>query len=210
MVKRFIFLIIYYHFNLGRDVRGQMACSENSNVLDSCDGRVIINNNINVDFGVIKKQCSCYFINALNAQLIYTLSRNPGYDGCGTGIQIKENNDNIYFIPCTSSTPSPVMSSQSSRVELVCSDSTKCENAGYCLRIFSNNASILLNGFCQSIPVPMSSSEASITTAQSVPTHLIQSNQTHAMQRNSNQADITAFTPEKGNVFFRNSFNKKK
>lgn len=109
------------------------------NVLDSCDGRVIINNNINVDFGVIKKQCSCYFINALNAQLIYTLSRNPGYDGCGTGIQIKENNDNIYFIPCMSSTPFPVMSSQSSRVELVCSHSTACDNAGYCLRIWSNS-----------------------------------------------------------------------
>lgn len=56
----------------------------------------------------------------------------------------------------------------------------------------------------------MSSSEASITTAQSVPTHLIQSDQTYAMQKNSNQADITALTPEKGNVFFRNSFNKKK
>lgn len=72
------------------------------------------------------------------------------------------------------------------------------------------DASILLNGSCQSIPVPMSSSEASITTAQSVPTHLIQSDQTYAMQKNSNQADITALTPEKGNVFFRNSFNKKK
>lgn len=208
MVKRFIFLIIYCHFNLGRDVRGQRACSENSNVLDSCDGRVVSNNNIYVDFGVIKYQCSCSFKNALNAHLIYTLSRNPGYEGCGTAIQIKEINDNIYKIPCSSITS--YISSQLSTVELVCSDSTICDNAGICLRILPINASILLNGFCQSISVPMSSSEASITTAQSVPTHLIQSNQTYAMQKNSNQADITAFTPEKGNVFFRNSFNKKK
>lgn len=48
----------------------------------------------------------------------------------------------------------------------------------------------------------MPSSEASITTAQSVPTHLIQSNKTHAMQKNRNQVEITAFTPEKGYVFF--------
>lgn len=210
MVKRFIFLIIYCHFNLGRDVRGQMACSKNSNVLDSCDGRVVFNNNIYVDFGVIKYQCSCSFTNALNEQLIYTLSRNPGHDGCGTAIQIKEINNNIYRLPCTSSSPPSVSSSQPSTVELICSYSPVCDYAGYCLRIWSNNASILLNGFCQSISVPMSSSEASITTAQSVPTHLIQSNQTNAMQKNSNQADITALTPEKGNVFFRNSFNKKK
>lgn len=109
------------------------------NVLNSCDGRVVANNNIYVDFGVIKYQCSCSFTNALNEQLIYTLSRNPGYDGCGTAIQIKEINDNIPTnIPCTSS-PFPVFSSQSSTVELVCSDSTACDNVGYCLRILSNS-----------------------------------------------------------------------
>lgn len=103
------------------------------NVLDSCDGRVVSNNNIYVDFGVIKYQCSCSFKNALNAHLIYTLSRNPGYEGCGTAIQIKEINDNIYKIPCSSITS--YISSQLSTVELVCSDSTICDNAGICLRI---------------------------------------------------------------------------
>lgn len=201
MVKRFIFLIIYCHFNLGRDVRGQMACWEGSNVLDSCDGRVISNNNMYVDFGVIKYQCSCYFINALNAQFIYSLSRNPGFDDCGTAIQISEITGNIsrmYRMPCTSSRPSTMFFSQLTKVELVCSDPKSCGIAGYCLLILSNNASIVVNGSCQS----KTSSEASITTAQSVPTRLIQSDQTSSMQRNSKQADITAFTLEKGSVFF--------
>lgn len=198
MVKRFIFLIIYCHFNLGRDVRGQRACNEDSNVLDSCDGRVISNRNISVDFGVIKYQCSCYFTPAFNVLLFYVLNRYPGFDGCGTAIQIREINGNMYRMPCTSSVSSIVVSSKFTIVELSCVDSTKCDNAGYCLRILSNNASIVVNGSCQS----KSSSEASITTAQSVPTRLIQSDQTSSMQRNSNQADITAFTIEKGSVFF--------
>lgn len=193
MVKSFIFLIIYCHFNLGRDVRGQRACVEDSNVLDSCDGRVISKNNLYVDFGVIKYQCSCYFNFAFNAKLFYSLSRNPGYDDCGTAIQISEITGNIsrmYRMPCTSSTPSTMFFSQLTKVELVCSDPKSCGIAGYCLRILSNNASIVVNGSCQS----KSSSGASITTAQSVPTY--------AMQRNSKQADITAFTLEKGSVFF--------
>lgn len=197
MVKRFIFLIIYCHFNLGRDVRGQMACREGSNVLDSCDGRVI-SSNIYVDFGVIKYQCSCSFTVAFNALLFHSLSRNPGFDDCRTTIQMKDINGVTYKMPCTSSEPPTVVSSKFTIVELSCDDSTNCDNAGYCIQIFSNNASIVVNGSCQS----KTSSEASITTAQSVPTRLIQSDQTSAMQRNSKQADITAFTIEKGSVFF--------
>lgn len=200
MVNRFIFLIIYCHFNLGRDIRGQRACVEDSNVLESCDGRVISKNNLYVDFGVIKYQCSCSFNFAFNAQVFYSLFRNPGFDDCGTTIQIKDINGGTYRMQCTSSVT--VVSSKFTIVELSCVDSTKCDNAGYCLRIFSNNASIVVNGYCQSITEPKSSSETSIATAQSVPTRLIQSDQTHAMQRNSKQADITAFTLEKGSVFF--------
>lgn len=198
MVKRFIFLIIYCHFNLGRDVRGQRACNEDSNVLDSCDGRVISYHNIYVDFGVIKYQCSCSFTFAFNKPLIYVLNRNPSSDDCGTAIQIKEINGATFRMQCTSSVPVTVVSSKFTIVELSCVDSTKCDNAGYCLRILSNDASIVVNGSCQY----KSSSGASITTAQSVPTRLIQSDQTSAMQRNSKQADITAFTLEKGSVFF--------
>lgn len=196
MVNRFIFLIIYCHFNLGRDIRGQRACVEDSNVLESCDGRVISKNNLYVDFGVIKDQCSCSFNFAFNAQVFYSLFRNPGFDDCGTTIQIKDINGGRYRMQCTSSVT--VVSSKFTIVELSCVDSTKCDNAGYCLRILSNDASIVVNGSCQ----PKSLSEASITTAQSVPTRLIQSDQTSAMQRNSKQADVTAFTLEKGSVFF--------
>lgn len=205
MVKHFIFFIIYCHFNLGRDVLSQRACSEDSNVLDSCDGGIISNNNMYVDFSVIKNQCLCSFTNALNAQLIYYLIRSPGYDGCGTAIQIKEINGFTYRMPCMSSVPFLELS-QSITVELVCSDPIKCGDTGYCLRILSNNASIVIHGSCQSIPVPMSSSEASIITAQSGPTHLTHSDSTHSTQRNNDQTDITAFTLDKGCVFFRNFF----
>lgn len=107
------------------------------NVLDSCDGRVISNNNIYVDFGVIKNQCSCYFINALNAQFLYTLSRNPGYGGCGTAIQINENNGDIFSIPCSTAPPT-VFSSQSTLVKLTGTDARLSGNTGYCLRVLSN------------------------------------------------------------------------
>lgn len=42
-------------------------------VLDSCDGYVVLNNNINVDFGVIKYQCLCYFNFVFNVMLYYLL-----------------------------------------------------------------------------------------------------------------------------------------
>lgn len=111
------------------------------NVLDSCDGRVISNNNINVDFGVIKYQCSCSFYFYFNAPLFYSLSRNPGFNGCGTAIQIKEMDGNKSRIPCTSSTPFTVTSSQFTTVEVNCDRSLDkyCESTGYCLRVLSNS-----------------------------------------------------------------------
>lgn len=127
-IRRFNIVVFYYPFFSG-------------NVLDSCDGRVISKNNLYVDFGVIKYQCSCYFNFAFNAQLFYSLSRNPGYDDCGTAIQISEITGNIsrmYRMPCTSSTPSTMFFSQLTKVELVCSDPKSCGIAGYCLRILSN------------------------------------------------------------------------
>lgn len=117
--------IICFFFSLG-------------NVLDSCDSHVISNNNIYVDFGVIESQCSCFFSNALNAQLIYSLSRYPRYD-CGTAIQIKEMNGVTYRMPCTSSVSTPVFSSLPTTVELVDIDPTYWENPKYCLRVLSNS-----------------------------------------------------------------------
>lgn len=97
-------------------------------------------NNMYVDFGLIKYQCSCSFKNALNAQLIYSLSRNPGYDKCGTAIQIKEINGSTYRMPCTQSTAPPsVFSSQTTTVELACNDQPHCKDTGYCLLVLSNS-----------------------------------------------------------------------
>lgn len=116
------------------------------NVLDSCDGSVVSKSTIYVDFGLIKYQCSCSLNVAFNKQLFYSLSRNPGYDDCGTSIDINETtNTNIFRMPCTSSIPETVVSSQSTKVELVCSVPQTCHNAGYCLVIFSNGMNYLLS-----------------------------------------------------------------
>lgn len=116
------------------------------NVLDSCDGHVISNNNINVDFGVIKYQCSCSFNFSFNAPLFYSLSRNPGFENCGTAIQIREMDGTLSKIPCTSSTPFTV-TSQFTTVEVICDYwplVSYCESTGYCLRVFSNSRYCLL------------------------------------------------------------------
>lgn len=125
-IRRLNIVVFYYPFFSG-------------NILDRCDGRVISNNNMYVDFGVIKYQCSCSFTFAFNKPLIYVLNRNPSSDDCGTAIQIKEINGGTYRMQCTSSVPVTVVSSKFTIVELSCVDSTKCDNAGYCLRIFSNS-----------------------------------------------------------------------
>lgn len=124
-IRRLNIVVFYYPFFSG-------------NVLDSCDGRVISYNNIYVDFGVIKYQCSCSFTFAFNEPLIYDLNRNPSFDDCGTAIQIKEINGATFRMQCTSSVPLIVVSSNFTIVELSCVDSTKCDNAGYCLRILPN------------------------------------------------------------------------
>lgn len=115
-------------------------------VLDSCGGRVISNNYIYVDFSVIKYQCSCSIIFDSNGNSFYSLSKNPGYDGCGTAIQIKDMNNNIYSMPCTSLTPHTVFSLQFTTVELTCNNQidSSCNNTGYCLRVFSNSRYCLL------------------------------------------------------------------
>lgn len=124
-IRRFNIVVFYYQFFSG-------------NVLDNCDGRVI-SNNIYVDFGVIKNQCSCSFTFAFNALLFYSLSLNPGYDNCGTAIQISEITGNKYRMPCTASIPPTMVFSQPTKVELVCSYPQTCGDARYCLRILSNS-----------------------------------------------------------------------
>lgn len=124
-----------------------VICFFLGNVLDSCDGRVISNNNIYVDFGVIKYKCSCSFNFTFNPKLFYLASINPGFDDCGTAIQIKEMNNDIFSIQCMSSVPPTVSSSQFTTVELTCDyprDYNYCKYTGYCLRVFSNGRYCLL------------------------------------------------------------------
>lgn len=211
MVKT-VFLLMFCYFYLGCDVCGQRACGEDSNVLDSCDGRVISNDNLYVDFGVIKSQCSCSFTKTHNAELIYSLSRNPdyNYDGCGTAIQIKEINGVTSKMSCASSTPHTVLSSLSTTVELVYIEPTYMGNTRYCLRVLSNNASVIVKGSCQSIPLPPSSSKTIITSTQSgqtnspqsVPTYSTLSDPTNSTQRSINQKDDITNAPII--LFFRN------
>lgn len=156
---------MYCYSYLCCDVCGQRTCGEDSNVLDSCDGRIISNNNMNVDFGLIKYQCSCSFTPAFNKKIVYTLSINPGYKGCGTAIQINEINGTIFSMPC-STEPITVFSEQSTSVKLTRTDVSLSGSTGYCLRVLSNEASINVIGTCQSKDLPRSSSESSITTLQ--------------------------------------------
>lgn len=112
------------------------------NVLDSCDGRIISNNNMYVDFGLIKYQCSCSFTPAFNERIIYTLSINPGFKDCGTAIQINEINGIIFSMPC--STESTVFSNRSTLVKLTRNDARLFGSTGYCLRVLSNGMHLKL------------------------------------------------------------------
>lgn len=87
---------------------GQRAWGEDSNNLDSCNGQVISNININVDFDVIKYQCSCSFTNVFSVEKVYIPCRNPGVDYCKNAIQINEINGKQHRISCSSSPASLV------------------------------------------------------------------------------------------------------
>lgn len=87
---------------------GQKAWGEDSNILDSCDGQVISNININVDFDVIKYQWSCSFTNVFSVEILYIPCRNPGVDYCKNAIQINEINGKQRRISCSSSPASLV------------------------------------------------------------------------------------------------------
>lgn len=76
---------------------------------------------------------------------------------------------------------------------------------------YFTDVSLKVEGYCQNIPPPSSSSETIITSTQSVPTnstrsiptHLTQSVTTNSTQRNINQNDTIANTTLKEYSFFR-------
>lgn len=81
---------------------GQKAWGEDSNILDSCDGQVISNININVDLDVIKYQCSCSFTNVFSVEKLYMPCRNPGVDHCKNRYKLTRsmvNNTEFLVLP---------------------------------------------------------------------------------------------------------------
>ena len=109
------------------------------NVLNSCDGSIVSNNNIYMDFGVIKSNCSCTVEPINNVPAIYLLSKNPGYIDCGTGIQITQSNNDIQILKCSNVSPGSVFTNLSTNVEFRNDNPLASGNDGYCLRIFSNS-----------------------------------------------------------------------
>ena len=108
------------------------------NVLNSCDGSIVSNNNIYMDFGVIKSQCSCTVEPINNVKVVYLLNKNPGNIGCGTGIQITESNNDIHILECRKDSPGSVFSNLSTHVEFRNYRPFVSGNDEYCLRVFSN------------------------------------------------------------------------
>ena len=88
------------------------------NVLNSCDGSMVFNHNIYIDFGVIKSQCSCTVEHINNVHATYILSENPGYNDCGTGIQITQSNNDNQILRCRNDSPGSVFTNLSTTVEL--------------------------------------------------------------------------------------------
>ena len=94
-----------------------MMLFNSENVLNSCDESIVSNNNIYMDFGVIQSNCSCTVEPSNNVPAIYPLSKNPGYKGCGTGIQITQSNNDIQILRCSNDSPGTVFTNLSTTVE---------------------------------------------------------------------------------------------
>ena len=109
------------------------------NVLNSCDGSIVSNNNIYMDFGVIKSNCSCTVEPINNVTAIYFLSKNPGYNDCGTGIQITQSNNDIQILRCRNDSPGSVFTNLSTTVELKNYYNLFVGgNHKYCLLVYTN------------------------------------------------------------------------
>ena len=109
------------------------------NVLNSCDGSIVSNNNIYMDFGVIKSQCSCTVEHINNVTAVYLLSKNPGYNDCGTGIQITLSNKDIETLRCSNDSPGSVFTNLSTTVELKNDYNLILGgNDKYCLLVYTN------------------------------------------------------------------------
>ncbi|XP_078326374.1 uncharacterized protein LOC144622916 isoform X2 [Crassostrea virginica] len=169
----FVLMLSSHHFNF--KVLGQNACNEDKNVLNNCDGSIVSNDDIYIDFGVIKSQCSCTIENINNVNAIYILSTNPGYNGCGTGIQITQSNNEIQILRCSNDSPGNVFTNLSTTVEFkIDNNSFVGANDEYCLQGFTNDVSHIVKGSCgpSATNLPMTSTDLSRNPTKIISSHL--------------------------------------
>ncbi|XP_022295201.2 uncharacterized protein LOC111105295 isoform X3 [Crassostrea virginica] len=183
--------------------KGQNACNEDKNVLNSCDGSIVSNNNIYMDFGVIKSNCSCTVEPINNVTAIYLLSKNPGYNVCGTGIQITQSNNDIQILKCSNDSPGSVLTNLSTTVELKNDyNSFVGGNDEYCLRVFSNDVSHIVKGSCgpSATNLPMTSTDLSMNPTKIISSHLTEKDtgRTEAFTSTSNSYAVeeTSIPPD--------------
>lgn len=112
-------------------------------MIDNCSGQEISNNNILIDFGIIETQCDCKVSFNFSGEYFYSLAANPGYDGCGTAIEISVDSNTTIRLPCSFKQPSTVFGTSdetSDTVKLIPSVNQNIKgNSGYCVRIASNS-----------------------------------------------------------------------
>nr|XP_022295204.1 uncharacterized protein LOC111105296 isoform X1 [Crassostrea virginica] len=195
----FVLMLSSHHFNF--KVLGQNACNEDKNVLNSCDGSIVSNNNIYMDFEVIKSQCSCTVEPINNVKVIYLLSTNPGYNDCGTGIQITESNNDIHILKCRKDSPGSVFSNLSTNVEFRNDRPLVSGNDEYCLRVFSNDVSHIVKGSCgrSATNLPMTSTDLSRNPTKIISSHLTEKDtgrtETFTSTSNSYPVEETSIPP---------------
>ncbi|XP_078326367.1 uncharacterized protein LOC111105297 [Crassostrea virginica] len=190
----FVLMLSSHYFNF--KVLGQNACYEDKNVLNSCDGSIVSNDDIYIDFGVIKNQCSCTVEHINNVNAIYTLSEDPGYIGCGTGIQITKSNNDIETLRCSN-----VITNLSTTVEFK-NDYNSFDE--YCLRVYTNDVSHIVNGSCgtSATNLPMTSTDLSMNPTKIISTHLTvkDTGRTEAFTSTSNSYPVEETSIPPGNT----------
>lgn len=107
-------------------------------MLNSCEGRIISNRIINVDFHFVKDKCSCVFES--NVSLLYYLSNYPRFD-CGTGINITKSDSTTRILQCASdsTTIGSINTNLATKVQMSGEIISEYRNEDYCLSVFSNS-----------------------------------------------------------------------
>ncbi|XP_048766567.2 uncharacterized protein LOC125673795 isoform X1 [Ostrea edulis] len=152
MTKFDFIMFIACDLQMMLDSSGQRACNDDRFVIDNSSGQEISNNNILIDFGIIETQCDCKVSFNFSGEYFYSLAANPGYDGCGTAIEISVDSNTTFRLPCSFKQPSTVFGTSdetSDTVKLIPSVNQNIKgNSGYCVRIASNKISNYFHAYC--------------------------------------------------------------